>query len=76
MCILHLIIIIIIIILFRSGRSIGLRQCLAIRGPCFSFLGPLDIWKDSLAGHQSSARPVPTQDNTTQKDADKHPCPE
>jgi hypothetical protein len=30
--------------LFRSARSIGLRQCLAIRGSCFSFLDPLDIW--------------------------------
>jgi hypothetical protein len=45
-----IIIIIIIIIyyyylfLFRSARSIGLRQCLAIRGSCFSFLDPLDIW--------------------------------
>jgi hypothetical protein len=30
--------------LFRPARSIGLRQCLAIRGSCFSFLDPLDIW--------------------------------
>jgi hypothetical protein len=30
--------------LFRSARSIGLRQCLAIRGSFFSFLDPLDIW--------------------------------
>jgi hypothetical protein len=30
--------------LFRSARSTGLRQCLAIRGSCFSFLDPLDIW--------------------------------
>jgi hypothetical protein len=30
--------------LFLSARSIGLRQCLAIRGSCFSFLDPLDIW--------------------------------
>jgi hypothetical protein len=30
--------------LFRSARSIGLQQCLAIRGSCFSFLDPLDIW--------------------------------
>jgi hypothetical protein len=30
--------------LFRSARSIGLRQCLAIRGSCFSFLDQLDIW--------------------------------
>jgi hypothetical protein len=30
--------------LFRSARSIGFRQCLAIRGSCFSFLDPLDIW--------------------------------
>jgi hypothetical protein len=29
--------------LFRSARSIGFRQCLAIRGFCFSFLDPLDI---------------------------------
>jgi hypothetical protein len=29
--------------LFRSARSIGLRQCLAIRGSCFSSLDPLDI---------------------------------
>jgi hypothetical protein len=29
---------------FRSARSIGLRKCLAIRGSCFSFLDPLDIW--------------------------------
>jgi hypothetical protein len=32
------------LLLFRSARSIGLRQCLAIRGSCFSFLDPLDIW--------------------------------
>jgi hypothetical protein len=30
--------------LFRSARNIGLRQCLAIRGSCFSFLDTLDIW--------------------------------
>jgi hypothetical protein len=30
--------------LFRSTPSIGLRECLAIRGSCFSFLDPLDIW--------------------------------
>jgi hypothetical protein len=30
--------------LFRSARSIGLRQCLGIPGSCFSFLDPLDIW--------------------------------
>jgi hypothetical protein len=30
--------------LFRSARSIGLRQCLAIRGSFFSFLDPLAIW--------------------------------
>jgi hypothetical protein len=30
--------------LFRSARSIGLRQCLVIQGSCFSFLDPLDIW--------------------------------
>jgi hypothetical protein len=30
--------------LFRSAQSIGLRQCLAIWGSCFSFLDPLDIW--------------------------------
>jgi hypothetical protein len=30
--------------LCRSARSIGLRQCLAIRDSCFSFLDPLDIW--------------------------------
>jgi hypothetical protein len=30
--------------LFHSARNIGLRQCLAIRGSCFSFLDPLDIW--------------------------------
>jgi hypothetical protein len=37
------------------------------------------IWtfgKTPWKGDQSDTRPVPTQDNTTQRNADTHPCPE
>jgi hypothetical protein len=34
----------------------------------------LDNGRTPLTSDQPVARPLPTQDNTTQKDADKHPC--
>jgi hypothetical protein len=37
--------------------------------PCFSSSDRTPWTSD-----QPVARPLPTQDNTTQKDADKHPC--
>jgi hypothetical protein len=39
-----LLLLLLLLFLFRSARNIGLRQRLAIRGSCFSFLDPLDIW--------------------------------
>jgi hypothetical protein len=42
----------------------------------FQFLGSIRYFgRTPWVGDQSSAMPLPTQDNTTQKDADKHPCP-
>jgi hypothetical protein len=37
------------------------------------------IWtfgRTPWTGDQPDARPLPTQDNTTQKNGDTHPCPE
>jgi hypothetical protein len=55
--------------LFRSARSVGLRQCPAIRGSCFSFLDPLDIWQDPLAGGsvQRKASTYTGQHNTERR---------
>jgi hypothetical protein len=52
----------------------------ALRGPLAYPNGLLDLHIEIFGrtlwpGDQPDARPLPTQDNTTQKHADTHPCP-
>jgi hypothetical protein len=62
---------IIIIIIFKKALTV-------LRGPLVYPNGLLDLYIETFGrtpwpGGQPDARPLPTQDNTTQKHADTHP---
>jgi hypothetical protein len=60
-------------VLFKKALTV-------LRGPLAYPNGLLDLHIETFCrtpgtGDQPDARPLPTQDNTTQKHADTHPCP-
>jgi hypothetical protein len=68
---------IIVIIIISLFQGLGLLSCSGFR-TYFSETYE-SIWTHGSTrwtGDRPDARPLPTQDNTTQKNADTHPCPE
>jgi hypothetical protein len=54
--------------------AIRIRSCNLLKFRITSEITISTIGRIMWTGNQSDARPLPTQDSTTQKDKDKHPC--
>jgi len=57
-----------------SLQGLGLMAC---SNSEFNFAEFMNLWtfgRTSWTGNQPNARPLPTHDNTTQKNVDTHPC--